>query len=55
MSAANDFEVVAAKCPECGHVRRLSFEKGKRLRYTYCLYCQMPVIWKKVGGKKESA
>jgi len=42
------FEVAEGECSECGKIKKLSFDKGKNIRHTYCMKCGFAVIWKRL-------
>jgi len=44
----NNFEIVTAQCEKCQLIKKISFKKGKTNRYTWCMHCQEPVIWRKI-------
>jgi Zn ribbon nucleic-acid-binding protein len=42
------YDIVNAKCPQCGKIKKMSFGKGENIRLTYCHECGEAVVWYRV-------
>lgn len=49
----SNYKTVTAIYPLCERLKKMSFDKEKDERYTYCIVCRQAVLWKEFKALKE--